>query len=40
MNVMNNMKLLTAQQARITHQHKSTKRKLFKTNAAVWSNNM
>jgi hypothetical protein len=37
---MNSMKVISAQQARITHRYKNTKDKLPKASAAMWLNEM
>jgi hypothetical protein len=34
---MNDIRVINAQQARIIHHYKSTKEKLFKTNAVIWN---
>ena len=31
-----NIKFIDAQQAKLAYQYKNTKRKLYKTNAAIW----
>ena len=33
-----NIKFIDAQQAKLAYQYKNTKRKLYKTNAAIWYN--
>ena len=33
-----NIKFIDAQQSKLAYQHKNTKRKLYKTNAAIWYN--
>ena len=33
-----NIKFIDAQQAKVAYQYKNTKRKLYKTNAAIWYN--
>ena len=35
-----NIKFIDAQQAKLAYQYKNTKRKLYKTNAAIWYNNL
>lgn len=35
---MNNMKVISVQQARNIHHYKNTKEKLLTTNAAIWFN--
>ena len=35
-----NIKFIDAQQAKLAYQYKNTKRKLYKTNAAIWYNMM
>jgi hypothetical protein len=34
-----NIKFIDVQQAKLAYQYKNTKRKLYKTNAAIWYNN-
>ena len=33
-----NIKFIDAQKAKLAYQYKNTKRKLYKTNAAIWNN--
>ena len=33
-----NIKFINAQQAKLAYRYKNTKRKLYKTNAAIWYN--
>ena len=33
-----NIKFIDAQQAKLAYQYKNTKRKVYKTNAAIWYN--
>ena len=33
-----NIKFIDAQQAKLAYQYKNTKRKMYKTNAAIWYN--
>jgi hypothetical protein len=38
--VMNYLKLINAQQAKVTHTYKNTKENLYRTNAAIWFNKL